>query len=278
MSGVRGALARFGVPEEVITDNGKQFTDRFGTARAGEVLFDKICRKNGITHRLTAPASPNQNGKVERFHGTFRPEFRELAVRVDRGGAGGGRRLGRRVQHRPAAPGPRRQPGGPGGPVRAGRPRRARAVAADLARSRSIGLHRCRLRMAVVTDPRPESMRVPRRVRRSSWTWWCRRRGTCGCGGNSSGLARAGPVRSCGSGSTASGCTCRSAGTGSSRCGHVSASPTWTCWRPAVPAGPPPVASHGGPGSRSSRKVVEVERTVARAGTVSLGHRVILAA
>jgi len=38
-------------------------------------LFDKICRKNGITHRLTAPFSPNQNGKVERFHGTFRPEF-----------------------------------------------------------------------------------------------------------------------------------------------------------------------------------------------------------
>jgi hypothetical protein len=71
------ALARFGVPEEVITDNGKQFTDRFsryGPAR-GEVLFDKICRKNGITHRLTAPASPNQNGKVERFHGTFRPDF-----------------------------------------------------------------------------------------------------------------------------------------------------------------------------------------------------------
>jgi len=39
------------------------------------VLFDKICRKNGITHRLTAPASPDQNGKVERFHGTFRPDF-----------------------------------------------------------------------------------------------------------------------------------------------------------------------------------------------------------
>jgi len=71
------ALARFGVPEEIGTDNGKQFTDRFGKhgARNGEVLFDKICRKNGITHRLTAPASPNQNGKVERFHGTFRPDF-----------------------------------------------------------------------------------------------------------------------------------------------------------------------------------------------------------
>lgn len=74
------ALAKYGVPEEVITDNGKQFTDRFsrhGPSR-GEVLFDKICRRNGITHRLTAPASPNQNGKVERFHGTFRPEISEL--------------------------------------------------------------------------------------------------------------------------------------------------------------------------------------------------------
>jgi transposase InsO family protein len=75
------ALARFGVPEEINTDNGKQFTDRFGRpgTRNGEVLFDKICRRNGITHRLTAPASPNQNGKVERFHGTFRPDFLAVA-------------------------------------------------------------------------------------------------------------------------------------------------------------------------------------------------------
>jgi hypothetical protein len=67
------ALARYGVPEQIITDNGKQFTDRFG--KGGEVLFDKICRRNGITHLLTQPSSPNQNGKVERFHGTFRPDF-----------------------------------------------------------------------------------------------------------------------------------------------------------------------------------------------------------
>jgi hypothetical protein len=39
------------------------------------VLFDKICRENGITHRLTAPASPTTTGKVERFHRTFRQEF-----------------------------------------------------------------------------------------------------------------------------------------------------------------------------------------------------------
>ena len=75
------ALVWFGVPEEIITDNGKQFTDRFGRigARNGEVLFDKICRRNGISHRLTAPASPNQNVRVERFHKTCRPDFLAVA-------------------------------------------------------------------------------------------------------------------------------------------------------------------------------------------------------
>jgi transposase InsO family protein len=64
------ALRRYGVPEEVLTDNGKQFTARFG--KGGEVLFDWICRDNGITHRLTEPSSPTTTGKVERFHQTFR--------------------------------------------------------------------------------------------------------------------------------------------------------------------------------------------------------------
>ena len=68
-----GALARFGIPHEVLTDNGKQFTERFG--KGGEVLFDKICRKNGIAHRLTAPASPTTTGKIERFHLTLRREL-----------------------------------------------------------------------------------------------------------------------------------------------------------------------------------------------------------
>lgn len=67
------ALKVFGAPEEILTDNGKQFTDRFG--QGGEVLFDKICRKNGIGHRLTQPASPTTTGKVERFHQTLRRDF-----------------------------------------------------------------------------------------------------------------------------------------------------------------------------------------------------------
>lgn len=69
------ALLRFGVPEEVLTDNGKQFTARFGPGRPGETMFDRICRENGITHRLTKPRSPTTTGKIERFHQTLRREL-----------------------------------------------------------------------------------------------------------------------------------------------------------------------------------------------------------
>lgn len=68
------ALERYGVPEELLTDNGKVFTNRFGKSDA-ETLFDRICRENGITHRLTAPRSPTTTGKIERFHRTLREEF-----------------------------------------------------------------------------------------------------------------------------------------------------------------------------------------------------------
>ncbi|MDC2961513.1 MULTISPECIES: IS481 family transposase [Streptomyces] len=69
------ALLRFGVPEEVLTDNGKQFTARFGSGRPGETMFDRICRENGIAHRLTKPQSPTTTGKIERFHQTLRREL-----------------------------------------------------------------------------------------------------------------------------------------------------------------------------------------------------------
>jgi transposase InsO family protein len=72
------ALRRFGVPDEVLTDNGKQFTARFG--HGGEVLFDRICRDNAITHKLTKPRSPTTTGKIERFHGSLRRELLNDAV------------------------------------------------------------------------------------------------------------------------------------------------------------------------------------------------------
>jgi transposase InsO family protein len=73
------AMRRHGVPTQILTDNGKVFTGRFGPG-TGEVLFDRICRENGIRHLLTAPRSPTTTGKVERFHRTLRQEFLTGAV------------------------------------------------------------------------------------------------------------------------------------------------------------------------------------------------------
>jgi transposase InsO family protein len=63
-----------GIPDAVLTDNGKVFTGRFGVTKT-EVLFDRICRENGVRHLLTAPYSPTTTGKIERLHKTMRAEF-----------------------------------------------------------------------------------------------------------------------------------------------------------------------------------------------------------
>jgi transposase InsO family protein len=68
------SLERHGVPEELLTDNGKVFTGRLGPHPA-EVLFDRICREQGITHRLTGVRCPTTTGKIERFHKTLRAEL-----------------------------------------------------------------------------------------------------------------------------------------------------------------------------------------------------------
>jgi hypothetical protein len=68
------ALRRHGIPEQILTDNGKVFTARFGLG-PGPVMFDKVCNDNGIRHLLTAPYSPTTTGKVERLHKTIRAEF-----------------------------------------------------------------------------------------------------------------------------------------------------------------------------------------------------------
>lgn len=69
------AMRRYGLPSEVLSDNGGQFTGRFIKPLPVEVLFEKICRDNGIKQRLTKPRSPTTTGKIERFHKTLRTEF-----------------------------------------------------------------------------------------------------------------------------------------------------------------------------------------------------------
>ena len=56
----------------ILTDNGKEFTDRLFGSRTrqptGEHEFDQLCQALGIEHRLTKPRTPKTNGMVERFN------------------------------------------------------------------------------------------------------------------------------------------------------------------------------------------------------------------
>jgi IS30 family transposase len=69
-------LKAFGHPvHTILTDNGSEFTDRFGDARwrkrdqgTGNHPFDKVCQGHGIRHKLTRPYRPQTNGLAERFN------------------------------------------------------------------------------------------------------------------------------------------------------------------------------------------------------------------
>ena len=57
---------------KLLTDNGKEFTDRLFASRerepSGNHEFDQLCTALGIEHRLTKPRTPQTNGMVERFN------------------------------------------------------------------------------------------------------------------------------------------------------------------------------------------------------------------
>jgi transposase InsO family protein len=72
--GFVAAMRAHGVPQQVLTDNGKVFTGKYAQPPV-DVLFDRLCRENGVDHLLTQPYSPTTTGKIERFHRTLRVEF-----------------------------------------------------------------------------------------------------------------------------------------------------------------------------------------------------------
>ena len=59
--------------QKILTDNGKEFTDRLFASRerqaTGNHEFDQLCQALNIEHRLTKPRTPRTNGMVERFNG-----------------------------------------------------------------------------------------------------------------------------------------------------------------------------------------------------------------
>lgn len=62
-------IPRHGIPEILITDNGKEFTAK---------AWCDYLKEIGIDHRRTTPVHPQSNGKVERFNRTFKETLAKL--------------------------------------------------------------------------------------------------------------------------------------------------------------------------------------------------------
>jgi putative transposase len=63
------AINRYGKPDAILTDNGTQFST------AG--LFGEFCKNNKIHHILGRIHHPQTNGKIERWFGTYKQEFKD---------------------------------------------------------------------------------------------------------------------------------------------------------------------------------------------------------
>jgi hypothetical protein len=66
-----GWISRFGVPDDITSDRGTQFT-------AG--VWTDFCKRLGIKHHLTTAYHPQANGLVERFHRQLKEALRARAA------------------------------------------------------------------------------------------------------------------------------------------------------------------------------------------------------
>lgn len=67
------AIKKHGKPEAMLTDNGTQFTP----ARGEKGPFSLFCEEQGILHILGRIHHPQTNGKIERWFGTYKQEFKQ---------------------------------------------------------------------------------------------------------------------------------------------------------------------------------------------------------
>ncbi|XP_011858075.1 PREDICTED: uncharacterized protein K02A2.6-like [Vollenhovia emeryi] len=76
---LRDCFVRFGIPEQIISDNGRQFVS---------AEFKRFCRNNGIRHTTSSACHPRTNGEAERFVQTLKKAVSksegELIFRVQR--------------------------------------------------------------------------------------------------------------------------------------------------------------------------------------------------
>ena len=71
---LRRSIGEYGVPKEMLTDNGRQFTNWRGTTR-----FEKELKKDRIKHIKSQPHHPMTLGKIERFWQTVLNEYLQRA-------------------------------------------------------------------------------------------------------------------------------------------------------------------------------------------------------
>ena len=75
---LRAGIGAYGVPQEVLTDNGSQYITWRGTSQ-----FQQECKKRGIAQIVSSPRHPQTLGKVERFWGSLWRECVDAAVFAD---------------------------------------------------------------------------------------------------------------------------------------------------------------------------------------------------
>uniref|UniRef100_A0A183BSK2 Integrase catalytic domain-containing protein n=1 Tax=Globodera pallida TaxID=36090 RepID=A0A183BSK2_GLOPA len=69
---LKSLIARYGLPETVVSDNGTQFRSH---------QFATFTKSNGIDHIFSAPYAPQSNGQAERMVDTFKRAFAKIKVR-----------------------------------------------------------------------------------------------------------------------------------------------------------------------------------------------------
>ena len=68
------AFTRFGLPAEILSDNGSVFVGK---------LMEELFRQLGVHHIHTTPYRPQTNGMIERWHGVLKAQLRKADEPVE---------------------------------------------------------------------------------------------------------------------------------------------------------------------------------------------------